>query len=247
MVYRRRRGNVGRARRQRRQNARRNYKAGKYGKRFGVKIASRSHVFKRFAAECVISVDQNGYPTLLQNGGGDFALGSVGVGTLANTADFGLTYTPTLANAIESSDFTNLFDRYKILGVKLKIMYQANVGEQHQHPLPLMIHSFDGDDAAMPTTWNDVAVKGYAKEVVLNANLPLKTYFKPRISKMVFNGAISTAYTSSVPEWLDCDYDKLPHWGWKAWLKSFFTGSGSTTTNAITIQPIMYLAFKDTL
>jgi len=235
-----------RARRLRNKMARRNRKRAKYARRYKTKIPSRTHLFKRFAAECVIGTDQNGAITLYQNGGGDFNIGSITPGTLSGCDDFGITYTPSLANAIESSDFTSLFDRYKIVGVKLKILYQCNMGDPNSHPLPLMLHSFDGDDANMPSTWNEVAVKGYCKELTLNANRNFKTYFKPRISKMVYDSALTTAYTSSRPEWLDCNNNKIPHWGWKAWIKSFFTGNSSANGQLLTIQPILYLAFKDT-
>lgn len=212
-----------------------------------IKPASRRvHRFKRFGQPIILSNSANA-PLLTDTGGTSstitVALDDFGTQQVGWSSQFQL-------NACqEYQDFTQLFDRYKIVGVKLKFMYQANCVTNNTQgvpsaPMPLITYSYDADDNNSPTNRTAVQVKQYAKEKLLNANRPFSVFYKPRISKLVYNG-ITPAYTTSRPEWLDCSNSSVPHYGVKFWINNWLADSGQSNSK-LTIQPIYYLALRDT-
>lgn len=189
-----------------------------------------------------------GQPTVLSNDGN----GSISVsGTSADTAatvQFGGAMRFMLKSVIESSDLTQLFDRYKIKGVKLKFLYQSNLANSDSttgtNALPIMSYSFDGDDDTNPTSYTDLARKQYTKQKILNGNYFFSIYLKPRVTKEVYRTALTTGYTSEKACWLDCNNDDIAHFGLKLWINNW--NPGSTKFNQLSIQPTYYLALKDT-
>lgn len=218
-----------------------------YRKAYPRGMASRTHMFKRNAAPILIGTDQNGFPTLIQDGNGAVTLGNLTPGILSNSNMFGLSYTAMLKSLIEYQDFTGLFDRYKVMGVKLKIMYHNNLGDANQHALPMICYAFDGDDASIPTSYEDVARRGYSKEKVLNANLPLSVFFKPRITKSVYQTGLTNGYTSEKATWIDCSNETVEHYGWKAWISTWLGTPTAPSGQLLSIQPTFYFACKDSL
>lgn len=207
-------------------------------------IASRTHIMKRLARPALIQNSLGG-PVLTDDGAGQFGQGGVFVGALPGTWETGLSAQFKLNSVIDPADITSLFDRYKIIGVKLKIHYLSTVGTTTgANNLPTLYYAFDGDDATTPVTAQAVLTKGYCKSKVLNANRPLSVYIKPRLTKEIFNSPVSTGYSSEKACWLDASYSQIPHYGLKFWLSDWV--GGDENNNAIRIQPTYYLALKDT-
>lgn len=206
------------------------------------------HHFKRF-----------GQPIVVSNSAGAMSLNDGGIGNCStivqNLDDFGtiqggFSMQFQLNACQEYSDFTQLFDRYKITGVKLKFMYQANSISNNTFgspsaPMPLLTYAFDADDAVAPPSRTSVQVKQYAREKLLNGNRPFSVYYKPRISKLVYNNALASAYTSSKPEWIDCGNVSVPHYGIKMWINNWLADAAQSNCK-LTIQPIYYLSCRDT-
>lgn len=207
-------------------------------------IASRTHVMKRIGKPAFVQNSLGG-PLLTDDGGGQFQQAGTAVGALPGTWETGLSAQFQLNSVIDPSDITSLFDRYKIVGVKLKIHYLHNASFiPGQSNLPTLYYAFDGDDSTPPPTALGVLSKGYCKSKVLNANRPLSVYIKPRLTKEIYNSPISTGYSSEKACWLDCSYSTVPHYGLKFWLSDWV--GGDENNNAIRIQPTYYLALKDT-
>lgn len=211
----------------------------KYSKKFN------SHVFKRRCASIIVGLDQNNIPTLIQDGNGAMKLGSQGVGILSNTAQFGMSYQAQLDQVVEYQDFTQLFDRYKIMGVKLRIQYQNNMGDPNQHCLPGFTTAWDGDDAGIPSNKEDVTRKLGAKTSILNANRPFSIFFRPRVTKQVYQAGLTSAYTSERSCFLDCGNPDVEHYGYKFWIDSWLATLGAQNGQLLTIEPTMYLSMKD--
>lgn len=207
-------------------------------------IASRTHLIKRLA-EPVFIQNGNTNPIMSHNGNGSFYFGSPVGGTLPNTWEFGMSSSFQLNSVIDYTDITQLFDRYKITGIALKLHYLASGGlATGAVSLPTVHYAYDFDDADIPGTLQTVITKAYCKTRVLNANRPTKIYLKPRLSKEIFNSPVSTGYSSEKPCWLDCNSAGVPHYGVKFWITEW--NGGVDNNNALRIQPIYYLALKDT-
>ena len=218
-------------------------------RRSGVKY-SLPGVFKRVGQICRIANDPVlGSPTAsaANNGNSSLFVGGTSTDT-ANTFQYGASMQFKLESVLDSNDFTNLYDRYKIVGVKLKFLYQSNLANSDSttgtNALPLISYAFDGDDASLPTGYLDLARKQYTHQKILNGNRFFSYYIKPRITKEIFNSPITTGYSSERACWLDCNSAGIPHFGVKMWINNW--NSGNTKFNQLTIQPTYYLAMKDT-
>lgn len=214
-------------------------------------IPSVSHVFKRKCGPVQITNSGSTAPQITTTCNG-WQIGGFSASAFGTTTQFGLSANFQLQDVIESTDFTQLFDRYKIVGIKLKFMYQqttsANSGVvSNVHPI--MDMSFDGDDSDLPVSQTAVQVKGFSKTHLLNSNRPFKTYWTPRVDKVVYTSGISTAYTSERSCWLDCNSPQVQHYGMKAWITSWPFDTNLIGTQPaygeLTIQPTYYIAFKD--
>jgi hypothetical protein len=205
-----------------------------------------THTFKRDGRVVQLLNTATGGSWGVYNLGTNFAVGT-NANDFGGGFQFGVSASFSLKDVIDFADFTDLFDRYKILKVVLKIMYQTNIGSGSTSILPVMNYSFDCDDADIPTSQNDVSRKGYAKTKILNANRPFSWVCRPRISKQVYDGN-TPAYSSERPCWLDCTNTDVPHFAFKAWLRNCPAGNvdNNSQFSQITIQPVYYLALKDT-
>lgn len=213
------------------------------------RIGSKTHMVKRLAQPALIVNDTaTGDVRLKLDGNSSFFLGPSVTGDLTSTRNFTMSSQFQLNSVIDASDLTSLFDRYKIVGVKLQFQYlinaqSASVGLVGGN-LPVINWAFDGDDAAQPADVNSVKVKGYCRSRVLNANKPLSIYIKPRVSKEIFNSTLTTGYSSERACWLDANSSTIPHFGLKIAITDWlFDGENN---NALRIQPTYYLALKDT-
>lgn len=211
-------------------------------------IASRTHIIKRLGIPMELKNNNAvgaGSLQLIQNGGGSFLMGTPAGDTISNTWQVGLSAFSKLNSVSDYTDITSLFDRYKIVGVKYKVMFQCNTSSvSSQGVLPVLYSSFDGDDADVPATSQEVAVKGYVKSHVLNANKIFTLYMKPRIDKQLYQTPFSTGYSSEKACWIDCTSSDVPHYGMKFWLNNWL--SDGANEMLLRIQPTYYLALKDT-
>lgn len=211
-------------------------------------IASKVHLFKRYGATVTIA-SSGGIPTWADGGVGLINGGNVSADDFG-TSQFGLSMKFQLNQALQASEFTALYDRYKITGVKLKFQFQQNCatvnsGGGSNFPLPILAYTFDGDDATVPSGMVEVQSHGYSKQKVLNANRPFSLYIKPRVDKLVYRSGVSNAYSSERACWLDCASLDVEHYGVKMWMRNWATDEYQQNMK-LTIQPVFYLALKDT-
>lgn len=203
------------------------------------------HTFKRYGATMMLGNSGNAVAWTKDN--------SLNVTTPSSddfgTVQLGGAFRFMLSSVLENTDFSNLFDRYKLTGVKLKILFQSNIsgvsGVGARSLLPIMNYSFDGDDATAPPGRNTIQVKTYCKEKILNGNRPFSIYIKPRISKLVYAGLTTSAYSSEKPVWLDMNNMDVEHYGLKFWINNWLADTDASSQK-LTIQPIYYFACRDT-
>lgn len=221
------------------------YRKKRFLRQYG-RVQSRVHMIKRLGKPAYIQNDAiSGQPVLSATAGGSMFQTTPVAGQLPQTWESGFSAQFQLNSTIDFTDMTQLFDRYKIVGVKLKFQYLANAGTPISTAnLPTLHYAFDGDDSAGPVAPNDVLSKAYCKTRVLNANIPTSVYYKPRVSKELYISPGVYGETSERPCWIDCNNPQVPHFGMKMWLADWL--GGVDNNNAIRIQPTYYLAFKDT-
>lgn len=215
---------------------------------------AKVHLFKRQAPSFTISnnVSTQGTVNISDSAqlgvtGTTFEPSVVGGGGLYN---FGAVGYFKLSNVLENSDLTNLYDRYKINGIKWKIIPASNFASVNgQGLIPSMVYHVDYDDDATPTTDASVRVKAGAKEVRLDK--PHTIFFKPKVASMIAGASIvpgaSTGYSvPRVAPYINCSYPGVPHYGLKMFFRNvnLMPGSGSINTQ-FRIETTYYLSLKD--
>lgn len=239
MALRRRRAGRRAARRGRRVYRRRNYR----------RAVSRVHTIKRMGQSMLIQEDGTGAPIVTQNATTTLNISNISAGLLPSTYQFGGSIQFRLNAVADYADLTQLFDRYKITGVKVKMLYQQNIADaQSVGALPVMWFAQDFDDSVVPTSSTDVQVKQYAKTRILNGNREFSVFIRPRLSKVLAADALAGAGASSErPCFVDCAYPQVPHYGLKFWIDGWHQGSPSQEiAQALRIQTTYYLKLKDT-
>jgi hypothetical protein len=133
-------------------------------------------------------------------------------------------YTPLLqANSFNfnqltgASEFTTLFDQYKIEKIMVKFFLKIDPSAQSaagaSYPKFYWVADHD-DDTAAPTL-NALREHTKCRVRVMNPNRPVTVIFKPSILGMRYKTVSTTGYSPMFNQWLDCNDSTVPHYGIK--------------------------------
>lgn len=147
------------------------------------------------------------------------------------TTDFWKSFSFTLTNMYNSSDVTNLFDQYKINGIRVEMhpRYDSFAGNDTVDTTLPGITNQGGNQVHINfDTYNDVAPTGVYNTATLNFFLekgglvktyaghkPIKFYFKPTIEQNV--GTVNTGRRIRAP-YVSTTQAGLPHFGFSAFI-----------------------------
>lgn len=114
------------------------------------------------------------------------------------------------------SDFTNLFDKYRIKGVQITIVPRVNSYDANPNAtlvgMPMVHTAIDYNDSTAPANVQELMQYDTYKRT--QGFSPHTRYFKPRVSNEVFRTLVQTSYAmGSGNQWLDCTTSgaDLPH------------------------------------
>lgn len=204
---------------------------------------SQAHLFKRLGEKTIIYV--NGAGTVAYSGSdAGFAISSMSSDSLTGCYQFGWSHSFSLNNVVGNGDFTTLFDRYKIVAVKYKIMFQCNTAAVNgSQVLPILHYVKDEDDVTIPTSLSSINQKALCKVRVMGATTMISYYIKPKVAKAVYQSALLTAYSVDKAPYINSSYNSAPHYGIKAWMNQVYAVAANNT--AITIEPVYYISCRD--
>lgn len=206
------------------------------------RLYRNSYLFRR-QAQLMRITQTSANNVSITDGNGCLSISAVGADSMSNTIQWGNSYLFKLSSVVDSGDFTNLYDRYKINGVRLKIMYQADSASVGGlGVLPIFNYCADYDDATVPSALNTVQTKLRARSVVLTANKPVSIYLKPKVATAMYQSLL-TGYAVTKAPFINSTYPDVQHYGLKTWINNFYAPAGAN--NQITIQATYYLSCKD--
>lgn len=173
-------------------------------------------------------------------------LGSIGSSTggeVVWAGQFGLGNLPAV------SDFTALFDRYRITHIQLQfyLKYEPGSGvadpgtNQQNATYPIMYIVKDYDDAIAPTNINYLREHAKMKMIPMQANKIVKFDVKPATLSENYRSSIATTYSPKWKEWIDMAHTDTPYYGVKAGWENFF-GVNQT----IQVRATYWFECKDT-
>lgn len=131
---------------------------------------------------------------------------------ISNSADTFYGYSFALSDLPNYTEFTNLFDEYRIVRVSMRFMRsRIQVNNTATITVPYFLSLVDKDDSAAPASYNEMLQHPDCRIKDCSRNLYLS--FVPRFSMNIYNG-VTDAYGSRVG-WIDCSNASVPHYGVK--------------------------------
>lgn len=130
------------------------------------------------------------------------------------TLSFGLSDLPNY------TEFTNLFDQYKINAIKLTFIPRFTGADIN--PLgtalavPRIWSVIDYDDASTLTDQNDAYQYQNCKTHMMHK--PFSIYLKPKVAAEVYQSTIATGYGAK-RMYIDCSVPSVPHYGVKLYVE----------------------------
>lgn len=169
-------------------------------------------------------------------------------GGVASTAQFGLTISPKLTDVINSTEFTNLFERYQI--VKMTVKVQSLMGDSYNSvasATPYIYWVNDQTDATPPVSCAVIQQFPGVKDSVVTCESSIYMTCFPQPATILFNGVGSVGYGTAnghAPQWLETASPSIPHYGLKMYVRNWIA-SGANLGNALRIQPTLYFKLKE--
>lgn len=143
------------------------------------------------------------------------------------------------------TEFTNLFDQYKIYKVVLDIRpycatQNVTVNNTTNNVAYPYVHCvIDHDDDTLLTAVSDY--QQYSSYRRFPVGRPMKISIIPRVSTAVYQSALSTGY-SAKRAWIDSENSLVPHYGFKFGING--AGLGITSSYAIDIEATFYIGCR---
>lgn len=138
----------------------------------------------------------------------------------ANTYDIPFAMKFCLSQIINSTDITNLCDRYMLKKTVVRIYFNSNMNAvQSAYTLPQITYHTDDDDAVIPTPTN-VREKMGAKIKYFGVKNMVQITLYPRTAPEIFNTGTSTAYAVGKRQFINSTYPNVEHYGLKGVLQN---------------------------
>lgn len=174
---------------------------------------------------------------------------SIGVSYHSLSLGFCLTDLPNV------SEFTTLFDDYKICGIALKIYPLATNSNTESTAVSDSpqnngwLHHITDDNDYSGITASDVgidAIRQYANYRVVNLarRKPIKRYIKPKIAIAGYDGVTTSSIYNTRPQWINTGSTSVPHYAWKGCFE-IYNNADSATYQLFKIEATYYVGFKN--
>lgn len=207
-------------------------------------ILKRPYLFKRMGTRTVITNESSGTNALkVVTGDSGFIFGTPFTDNITNTQGVAFSHIFRLSQMPQASEFTSLFDKYKIAKIVYTVMFQHNQsGVTTQGVLPILHLTGDDDDATVPGGLSELQQRMGVKRYVMGATTVAKYSIYPKIAAEVYNSAVSTGYAVRRGYVSTANAD-VPHYAIKGIINNLYVTLNSTV--AITIIPTYYLALRE--
>lgn len=142
----------------------------------------------------------------------------------------------------DASDFTALYDQYRINMVKLQFYLRCDPSAQTAATafFPKLYWARDMDDGNAPLTLNTLKQYHNCKIAVLRPDRPVTIWVKPNVLHEVFRGVGTSSYSPKFGQWIDMLSIDLQHFGIKYAIDIF-----TNTNYFLDIEQTFYFQCKN--
>lgn len=156
-----------------------------------------------------------------------------------------ISFTVKLSDVPNYTDFTTLFDSYKITHAQFKITPHFNVGQVPLGPqntqVARLVTVIDQDDDSTPTGLTQLMQYSSLEESMLDRERVRN--FKPRIQVQTYRSATTTGYTTPEgPVWIDAAQTDVPHYCGKGLICD--TTASTDNPRTLTIMCTLWITCK---
>lgn len=190
------------------------------------------------------SQESAGNPQLIDTTGDCIQLGTPTLvpGALSSIYDVPFSMTFQLDQLAGYTEFTTLFDQYKINAVKVFLRSYANTDGALSFPMPWIECWNDHDSNVPPTVALSREVMG-VKHKYFNATKNVATMYikpKPKINVSLQPGILPTR-----TQWIDCSYPTIQHFSIKGIIHNYNLPAVAAGNNRLEFDVVMNASFKD--
>lgn len=141
------------------------------------------------------------------------------------------------------TEFSALFDRYKITTIKLSyhLKYDPSAQGAGQANFPRLYYIKDYDDAATPSSINELREHSRCQMRILTPNRPVHIVLKPSILSETYRTNITSAVAPKWRQWIDWGNPDVPHYGLKIAIDDL-----TNTNYKVDVECKMWFSCKDT-
>lgn len=152
-----------------------------------------------------------------------------------------------LNQLLNSSDITNLADKYRIKGVYIRLFFNSsNSSVGSLYSMPQVYHVTDHDDSIVPTVGQIREKMGTKYKTFKNASTYIGIKLNPRPLGELYRSAISTGYTPlKTAPWIDCNQPDVPHYGLKGVLTNVNLPVNTVAQTGFKFDITMVIEAKD--
>jgi hypothetical protein len=173
-------------------------------------------------------------------------------GLVATAADGGFGFFFKLNDLPNHTDFTSLYDMYRIDLIEaiweLTPLVPAALVTKTSNIMPVILAWSDQDDATPPTTLAAVNNIARVERLELSeANPAIKRSFRPHVQLGAFGSGTNNAGAVQPAGFIDCGLDAVNHYGVKFWIKNFNTTTVSNTGAGIQVSFRYHLTLRNPL
>lgn len=157
----------------------------------------------------------------------------------------------SLSDVRNPTELTNLYDQYKITGVKIRFKLTTNPDAASQtntvntltaNIFPKLLIVRDYDDIATETP-NEMRERNNTKMYILRPNSFIDIFVRPAVRNQLYLDGVTTASSPLWGQWLDCSSSQVPHYGIKYSLD--YEGFNISQRFDLSIEKCYYISFKN--
>lgn len=128
-----------------------------------------------------------------------------------------------IANVIGASEFSALFDHYRIDYVSFKFYLRVSPDAQTAATAiyPRLAWYRDTDDSTPPSNFNEMLERMDTKITTLRPDRPVTIKFKPNCLAEMYRGIGTTSFTPKYKQWIDMAQNDVRHYGVKVAIDNF--------------------------
>lgn len=145
-----------------------------------------------------------------------------------------------LTDVVNSSEFTTLFDQYRINKVAVVLTPHGNSAELANLNRPILYSRVDYDDVTGYANVNEMMESPNVRSSVGTSKHSV--VLRPAVAVPLYQSGVTFAYGPKWKQWVDCSYPSVPHYG----VKFYWDAAGTISTSQIySVRITFYLSFRN--